>query len=106
MATLLEINSLAADGGGLADKIKGAMLVAAQAVIFEGDQVEGHTNRMKWAKKVFTDLGGNSDDMQKAVVAHANAIDPTITVAGFSALSDTTLKDYVAALIPVFADGN
>lgn len=105
MATLAEINDVAAGGNALADKVKGAMLVAAQAIITEDTQTANHANRLKWAKRVFADVNGNADDVLKAVTVWANAVDTDITPAEMNALSDSTVVSYVAAVINVFADG-
>lgn len=105
MATLLEINSVAAGGNALADKVKGAILVAAQAIVTESDQTANHANRLAWAKRVFTDPNGNADDVHRAVTVWANAVDTDITPAEMNALDDATVVSYVASVINVFADG-
>lgn len=106
MATLIEINSVAAGGTPLAEKVKGAVLVAAQAIITEDPQTANHANRLAWSKRVFTDVNGNADDILKAVVVWSNAIDNTITPAQMDALDDATVVAYVASVINVFADGS
>lgn len=51
MASHEDLNTAAAGGGTFADRVKGAMLVCAQAIITEADAATNHANRLKWARR-------------------------------------------------------
>lgn len=106
MATLQEINTAAADGGTISEKVKGAVLMAAQAIIYEATETTNHANRAIWAANSLTDVQGTATKMQKAVVALAQGNNTSITSSGLLNLSDSLVQDYVNASINIFATGS
>lgn len=101
MATLAELNTLLNDST-LSEKVGAACLVAAKNVKFEGDEVPNHTNRLKWAAKVFADPVGQRLKVMRYVVA-ANS---SLSLASITGLSDTDIQNHTDAAIVLFADGN
>jgi hypothetical protein len=101
MATYTELRTLFNDAT-LKDKVSVACIIAAEAIRTESDQTVNHANRLKWAKKVFTDTDGQADDMLKALLAANN----TAALATINSASDATIQTAVNAAVNVFADGS
>jgi len=100
MATLTEIATLLNDPG-LNDKCKSACLIAAQAIQVEAAGTTNHANRLKWAKKVFTDPVSAGTDLLRAVLAANN----TAPLASIQAATDSQIQTAVNAAVDTFADG-
>lgn len=101
MATLSELNGLLNDPV-LSEKVGGACIKAAVDVKNEADTTANHANRLKWAKKIFSDTVGERVKVMRYVVA-ANA---ALALAAIQALSDTDIQSHVNASIDCFADGS
>lgn len=101
MATLSELNGLLNDPI-LSEKVGGACIKAAVDVKNEDAGTANHANRLKWAKKIFSDTQGERVKVMRYVIA-ANA---GLTLAQINALSDTDIQNHVNASIDVFADGS
>lgn len=100
MATLSELSTLLNDGP-LTDKCKAAGLIAANAIIAEVAGTPNHANRLKWAKKVFSDPVTQGTALLRAVLA-ANA---SATLTQINGASDATIQTAVNAAVDTLADG-
>jgi len=98
VATLSELHSLLSDDS-LQNKVRGAVLKMAIAVVFEDAGTANHANRLAYAKAALNDVNGAADDIVKYVIG-ANA---SSTAAEILALSDSTIQDHVNASLAIFA---
>jgi len=100
MATYTELYELGSNSA-LRNRITGACLVAAQAVMAEATATANHANRLLWARDAFADPNGMGQKMLMAALAQNAAL----TVAQITAASDAALLSAVQAAINVFATG-
>lgn len=101
MATFTELNGLLNDSV-LSERVGVACIVAAKDIASEGDGVSNHANRLKWAKRVFTNPTGERVNVMRYVLAR----NTTETLEDIAALTDSELQDFVNAGINIFADGS
>lgn len=101
MATLVEITTLINDAP-FRDKCKAAGLIAATGIVTELGSVTNHANRLKWAKKMFTDPDAQGFPLARAVIAANN----TATLAQISGASDSQIQTAVNAVVDTLADGS
>jgi hypothetical protein len=98
MATYAELITASTDTG-LRDKIRVACVVAAETVRTELASVPNHTERLKWAQKVFLDPSVEALRMTWAVLAQNRAA----TLAAITGASDAAVQTAVDAAVNVFA---
>jgi len=98
MATYAELLEAAADVA-LLDKIQVACVVAAETIRNEATSVSNHTERLKWAQKVFIDPGSERNRMIWAVLAQNRAF----ALAQITGASDASVQTAVDAAVNVFA---
>lgn len=98
MATYAELITASTDST-LRDKIRVACVVAAEAVRTEAANVPNHTERLKWAQKVFQDPSIEALRMTWAVLAQNR----TATLAQITGASDAAVQTAVDAAVNVFA---
>lgn len=101
MATYDEL--LTASGNtALINKIRVAVVVAAEIVRTEAGSVSNHTNRLLWAKAVYADPVREAQRMMWAVLAQNRAF----TLAQITSADDATVQSAVNAAVDVFANGS
>ena len=94
MATYLELLSAAGDAG-LNQKIRVAVVIAAEAIRTEAPATTNHTARQAWAKTVYQDPDAVGQKMIWAVLGQNAAVAlPTILAA-----SDSTIQTAVNAAV-------
>jgi hypothetical protein len=98
MATYAELITASADAT-LRDKIRVACVVAAEGVRTESAATANHTERLKWAQKVFMDPSVEALRMTWAVLAQNRAA----TLAQITGASDAAVQTAVDAAVNVFA---
>lgn len=98
MATYAELLSASTDQT-LGDKIMVACVVSAETIRTESTATPNHTERLKWAQKVFFDPGGVRNQMVWAVLAQNRAF----TSAQILAATDSATQTAVDAAVNVFA---
>ncbi len=98
MATYAELLTASTDAT-LNDKIRVACVVAAETVRTEAASVANHTERLKWAQKVFLDPSVEALRMTWAVLAQNRAA----TLAAITGASDAAVQTAVDAAVNVFA---
>lgn len=100
MATYAELLQ-ASENVGIYNKIRIAVLIAAEAVRVESTGTTNHANRAKWAKQVFLNPDVEAKRMVNAVIAQNAAA----TLAQITGASDSTVQTAVAAAVDIFSDG-
>lgn len=100
MATYAELLT-ASENPTLRNKVRVAVVVAAETVRTEAGAVTNHANRLLWAKAVFVDPNGTTDRMLWAILAQNR----TATFAQIVGASDTLVQSGVDAAVDVFATG-
>jgi hypothetical protein len=100
MATYAELLT-AFEDAGLRNKIRVAVVVAAEIVRNEPSNGPNNANRRKWAREVFMNPTASIDSLVWAVLA-ANRAAPLATILS---ASDATVQTAVTAAIDVFAQG-
>jgi hypothetical protein len=100
MATYFELLQ-AAENVNLRNRIRVAVVVAAELVRTEAGATPNHANRLIWAKQVFTDPEPVADRMVNAVLAQNRAA----TLAAIIGADDATVQTAVNAAVDVFATG-
>lgn len=98
MATYAELLT-ASENATLRNKIRVAVIVAAEVVRTEAAQTANHTARLAWAKRVFESPVVEADRMMWAVLAQNRAA----TLAQITGAADDTVQTAVNAAIDVFA---
>lgn len=98
MATYAELLT-ASENATLRNKIRVAVVVAAEVVRTENAQTANHTARLAWAKRVFEAPAVEADRMMWAVLAQNRAA----TLAQITGAADDTVQTAVNAAIDVFA---
>lgn len=98
MATYAELLTAYADAP-LRDKIRVACVVAAETIRTELASVANHTERLKWALRVFADPAAEADRMAWAVLAQNRSA----TLAQITGASDASVQTAVDAAVNVFA---
>lgn len=98
MATYAELLTASADTT-LNDKIRVACVVAAESIRTEATSVANHTERLKWAQKVFFDPTTEASHMLWAVLAQNRSF----TLAQITGASDSAVQTAVDAAVNVFA---
>lgn len=100
MATYDELLS-ASENADLFKKVRVAVIVAAEVVRTELGTVPNHTNRLIWAKAVFTNPLAEVQRMMMAVLAKNR----TFTLNQIITASDATVQTAVNAAVDMFATG-
>ena len=100
MATYTELLT-ASSNEGLINKIKVALVVAAETIRTELVNTPKHPERMIWAKQVFTNPDAEVNRMVWAVLAQ-NREAPYAQILG---ADDMTVQNAVNAAVDVFATG-
>lgn len=100
MASYSDLYNLITDSS-LRNKIRVAVVVAAEAIRNEDVGTANHANRLVWAASVFQDPKGESDRMFWAVIA-ANKDASVATIQG---ASDAAIQTQVNAAVDLFATG-
>lgn len=101
MATYTEIKSLFNEPV-LRDKVEVACIIASKAIKDESDQTNNHANRLKWARKAFSNPTSAAEAMVKVLLAENSSL----TVAQIQGASDSAIQTAVNNAINVFADGS
>jgi len=101
MATYTDLYGLFANSE-LRNKMRVAVVVAAETIRAEDAGTDNHANRMAWAKNAFSNPDGAADGMLKALLA-ANK---DLEVAQIMGASDAAIQTKVDAAVNVFADGS
>lgn len=97
MATYAELLE-AAENPTLKNRIRVAVVVAAEIIRTEADTVEFHAERMAWAKDAFKNPDANAADMLWAVLAQ-NRTAPLASIVG---ADDATVQTAVNAAVNAF----
>lgn len=100
MATYAELLT-ASNNETLINKIRVAVVIAAEIVRTELDTVPNHVNRLIWAKQVFITPDREAQRMVWAVLAQNRAA----TLAQIVGADDATVQGAVNAAVDVFATG-
>ena len=100
MATYRELFD-AAEDNVLLDRIKVAIIIAADIVLNEVDTTPNHTNRVIWARTAFIDPGDQAKPFLYAVLAANKGA----TIATILAATDNAIQNNVNAAIDIFAGG-
>lgn len=100
MATYSELVQ-ASNNAALGEKINVACFIAAEKIRVEAPATTNHTNRMVWAKSVYSNPGQAGRMMVWAVLAQ-NAAATLVQITG---ASDATVQTAVDAAVDVFANG-
>ncbi len=100
MATYAELNDILQDSD-LRNKIRIAVIVAADTINSESDVTANHANRVIWAKQAFQNPQGKAEEMLSAVIAQNNAT----SIANITGASDAAIQTNVDAVVDTFADG-
>ncbi len=100
MATYNEILIAHADTG-LLNRVRVAVVVAATDIMLESDAAPNHTNRLLWAKSVFSDPAIAGARMMWPVLAQNKAA----TLATITGADDATVQTAVNSAVNVFAQG-
>ncbi len=98
MATYAELLQ-ASDNSGLHDKMRVAVIIAAQTVWSEVDTTPNHANRLIWAKAVFAAPDAEAKRMLWSVLAQNS----TLTLAQILNASDADVQAAVNNTINLFA---
>lgn len=98
MATYAELLS-ASENDVLKNKIRVAVVIAAEVVRTEAGTVTNHANRLVWAKSVFTAPDTEAKRMMWAVLAQNQAA----TLAQITGATDATVQNAVNNAVDVFA---
>lgn len=103
MATLAELGTLYSRGTPesevLLDKVKAAVLIAAEAIRVEAAAVPNHNDRFAWAKGAFVDPRAKAVQMWGAILA-ANATSTTVQILG---ASEASIQTAVNNAVNIFA---
>lgn len=94
MATLLELTQMLGERGSLYDKVRGALLVAAQTIVANASATDA---QKAWAREVLHDPGAHAATAYHAVIAANNAA----TVAQLQSATDEQVNTAVQAVLPV-----
>ena len=86
---------------GLLNKVRVAVVVSATNIMTEADTTPNHTNRLAWAKTVFSDPAVAGTRMMWPVLAQNKAL----TLAQITAAADVDVQSAVDAAVNVFAQG-
>jgi len=86
----------------LRNKMRVAVVVAAETIRGEDAGTDNHANRLVWAKNAFQNPESAADAMLKALLA-ANK---DLEVAQITGASDAAIQTKVDAAVNVFADGS
>lgn len=102
MATLEELGTLHARGTNesedLVNRIKGAILIAAEGIRVEAPSVTNHAARLAWAKGAFIDPRRSADELWGAILG-ANG---GFTIAQILAASDAAIQAAVNDAVEAF----
>lgn len=103
MASLAELASL--HGGGndadiLKDRIRAAVLVAAEAIRVEVTSTTNHAARLVWARKAFSDPRARADELWGAILG-ANS---TFSITNIIGANDAAVLAAVNNAVNVFID--
>lgn len=98
MATYAELLSIS-ENSTLKNKIRVAVIVAAEAVRTEVNTTPNHANRLIWAKSVFQHPNGEADRMLWAVLAQ----NKDLTTAQITSATDAQVQTAVNNAVDVFA---
>lgn len=101
MASYEELHGLFEGSSALKNKIKVAIIVAAEAIRNEDGGTANHANRLLWAAGAFESPGSVADKMLMAVLAANKAAD----VGAIAGASDITIQANVDAVVDMFATG-
>lgn len=100
MATYDELLQANANSA-LLNKVRVAVVVAATDIMAEATAIANHTNRLKWAKEVFTDPAQAGARMMWPVLAQ----NKTAPLASITGADDATVQTAVNNAVNVFAQG-
>lgn len=100
MATYAELLTVSTNEA-LINKIRVAVVIAAEVVRTEQDATPNHSNRLLWAKHVYANPDSEAQRMVWAVLAQ-NKDAPLAAIEG---ADDATVQAAVNAAIDVFATG-
>jgi hypothetical protein len=101
MATYAELLS-ASINPGLRDKIRVAVVIAAEVARTELATTTNHVNRLLWSKAAYANPEREAERMIWAVLAQNQAV----TLANILAATDAAVQTAVSAAIDVFANGS
>jgi hypothetical protein len=109
MATLAELSTIYGRGEAasqiLFDKVKAAVMIAAETIRLESDVTTNHANRAKWAKRAWSSPTEVAQDLWAALLAGVQVGTPTVTVAQITGAADASIQTAVNNTINIFADG-
>lgn len=100
MATYAELLT-ASENATLNNKMRVAVVIAAEKVRTESNATANHANRLLWAKAVFADPNSEARRMMWAVLAQNQGA----TLAQITGATDATVQTAVDAAVDVFATG-
>lgn len=100
MATYTELFDLQRNDA-LRNRVTVACTIAAETIRAENPATANHANRLKWAKGVFENPGGEGAKMLMALLASNNAL----TVAQITNATDAAIQTGVNTAVDVFAQG-
>lgn len=102
MATLAELSAIHARGSNeaeaLVDKIKAAVLLAAEVIRLESTGTASHAQRALWAKEAFSNPTAKANEMLGAILA-ANS---SATQAQILSASDSAIQTAVSNAVNTF----
>lgn len=99
MATYAEILQASADPT-LNNKVRVAVIIAAEVVRTEPTATANHANRLIWAKSVYA----NPDNEAKRMIWAVLAQNSSATLAAILSATDSTVQTAVNAAVDVFAN--
>lgn len=100
MATYAELLTASGDTG-LINKLRVAVVIAAEKVRTEAPATTNHANRLLWAKAVYANPATEGQRMMWAVLAQNQAA----TLAAITGATDSAVQTAVDAAVDVFANG-
>lgn len=98
MATYAELLQ-ASENSALFNKVRVAVVIAAEVVRTESSTVTNHAGRMAWAKQVYADPAAEAKRMMWAVLAQ----NQNATFAAITGASDAAVQTAVNSAVDVFA---
>lgn len=100
MATYAELLTLSTNAA-IINKIRVAVVIAAEVVRTEEDTAPNHTNRLLWAKQVYANPDLEAQRMVWAVLAQNKDANAAV----IQGADDATVQSAVNAAVDVFATG-
>ena len=101
MAAYEELMQVGSTESALRNKVKIAVIVAAEAIRNETPATDNHANRMLWAKDAFSNPEGKAQELLWALLAQ----NKDTQIGNITGASDATVQTAVDVCIDIFATG-